>query len=133
MKFVFLVLPFVAAAVTGRPQTQKEPVPIISLENNVNFDGTYNYAYEGGDGTKVQQSGQLKVVGPEPDKAGEVSQGSFTYIGEDGKTYSVSYTADEKGYVPIGEHLPTAPPVPEAIGKAVAYLLSLPPKSDKNE
>jgi hypothetical protein len=41
---VLLALTLVAAVVTGEPQAQKEPVPIISLENNVNFDGTYNYA-----------------------------------------------------------------------------------------
>jgi hypothetical protein len=41
---VFLALSLVVAAATGEPQAQKEPVPIISLENNVNFDGTYNYA-----------------------------------------------------------------------------------------
>lgn len=88
--------------------------------------------FESGDGTKAQQSGQLKVVGPEPDKAGEVSQGSFSYSGDDGKTYSISYTADENGYIPTGDHLPTPPPVPEAIAKAVVYLLSLPPKTDTN-
>jgi hypothetical protein len=38
------VLSYVAAATIAKPQAQKEPVPIISLENNVNFDGTYNYA-----------------------------------------------------------------------------------------
>ncbi|XP_069674221.1 endocuticle structural glycoprotein SgAbd-3-like [Periplaneta americana] len=133
MKSVILLLVCAATATLARPQAQKEPVPIISYTNVVDFDGTYNYAYESGDGSKAQQSGQLKVVGPEPDKAGEVSQGSFSYVGEDGKTYTITYTADENGFIPAGDHLPTAPPVPEAIAKSVAYLLSLPPKTDKNK
>lgn len=45
--------------------------------------------------------------------------GSFSYIGDDGQTYSISYTADENGYHPVGDHLPTPPPIPEAILKSL--------------
>lgn len=47
--------------------------------------------------------------------------------GDDGKVYSLKYTADENGYRPVGDFLPTPPPVPEAIARAVEYLKSLPP------
>ena len=42
-------------------------------------------------------------------------QGSYSYTGPDGITVSLTYTADENGFVPQGDHLPTPPPIPEAI------------------
>lgn len=48
-------------------------------------------------------------------------QGSFSYTGDDGAQYSITYTADENGFNAQGAHLPTAPPIPEEIQKALAY------------
>lgn len=47
------------------------------------------------------------------------AQGGFSYTGDDGQVYSVSYTADEGGYQPKGDHLPTPPPIPEEILKSL--------------
>lgn len=41
---------------------------------------------------------------------------------KEGNDFSLSYTADENGYRPIGEHLPTSPPIPPAIARALRYL-----------
>ncbi|KAI8420432.1 hypothetical protein MSG28_008922 [Choristoneura fumiferana] len=43
------------------------------------------------------------------------SQGGFSYKGDDGNTYTITFTAGEGGYKPQGAHLPVAPPTPEAI------------------
>lgn len=86
------------------------------------------YSFESGDGTKAVQEGQLKAVGNE---AGEVSQGSFSYVGTDGQTYGINYIADENGYQPEGAHLPQPPPIPDAIAKSLAYLATKPPTSDE--
>lgn len=45
--------------------------------------------------------------------------GGYSYTGDDGQVYSVRYTADVNGFQAQGAHLPTSPPIPEAIVKAL--------------
>lgn len=58
-----------------------------------------NSSYEGEDGTHVEQEGELKRMNEED--MGESVKGSYSYKDDEGKTYSVSYTADENGYRPV--------------------------------
>nr|CAI5855067.1 unnamed protein product [Callosobruchus analis] len=50
------------------------------------------------------------------------ARGYFTYTGPDNVVYRVEYTSDENGFNPVGEHLPTPPPIPEAILRSLEYL-----------
>uniref|UniRef100_A0A182IQN8 Uncharacterized protein n=1 Tax=Anopheles atroparvus TaxID=41427 RepID=A0A182IQN8_ANOAO len=102
-------------------------IPIVNLENVLEVDGKFRYSYEGGDGTRAAQDGQQIVVN---NQVGTASQGQYTYQGDDGKTYTVTYIADENGYRPIGDHLPTPPPVPPPIARALAHLATLPPSKE---
>lgn len=53
--------------------------------------------------------------------------GSVTYTSPEGQVINLGYSAnDETGFVPTGDHLPTPPPIPEAIAKALAYIASQP-------
>lgn len=57
-----------------------------------------------------------------PQTEAQVAQGSFSFTGPDGVQYSIQYVADDEGgFQAQGAHLPTPPPIPEAIQKALAY------------
>ncbi|KAH8321281.1 hypothetical protein KR074_000211, partial [Drosophila pseudoananassae] len=62
------------------------------------------------------------------DEAGDEHQvkGEYHFTSKEGQPVKVSYTADENGYHPHGDLLPTPPPTPEAILKALAYIDSHP-------
>lgn len=52
------------------------------------------------------------------------AKGFFQYTGPDNVLYQVTYTADENGFIPAGNHIPTPPPIPGLIVKALDYLKS---------
>jgi hypothetical protein len=79
-------------------------------------------SFESADGTKVEESGNQKKVGPKPEDIGTVSRGSYSYTSPDGVIISVNWTADENGFQATGDHLPTPPPMPEHVVKMLADL-----------
>ncbi|KAI4470822.1 cuticle protein [Holotrichia oblita] len=94
-------------------------IPIVRYENNPNQgDGSYSYAYETGNGIQAQEQGYVKGGGSGIGEA-QTAQGSFSYTGPDGARYAISYTADENGFRPVGAHLPTPPPIPDAILRSI--------------
>ncbi|BET00898.1 cuticular protein [Nesidiocoris tenuis] len=92
-------------------------IPIVSFQNNPNQgDGSYSYSYETGNGIKAQEAGR----GGPGENQGTQAAGGFSYTGDDGQSYSISYTADEGGFRPQGAHLPTPPPIPKEILDSLA-------------
>ncbi|CAB3257353.1 unnamed protein product [Arctia plantaginis] len=71
----------------------------------------YRYAYETDNGIRVQEEGKIEK--------GTSAHGAFSFKGDDGHEYTITYTADENGFRPSGDHLPTSPPIPEAILKSL--------------
>ncbi|XP_013162917.1 PREDICTED: cuticle protein 3-like [Papilio xuthus] len=96
-------------AYNSRPLAEKT-ARILSYhsENNVH---NYNYGYETENGIKAQEVGQTPH--------GTQAEGAFSYVGDDGHVYTVQYVADEHGFRAQGAHLPTPPPIPEAILKSL--------------
>ncbi|XP_037072519.1 flexible cuticle protein 12-like [Pollicipes pollicipes] len=102
---------FVVAAVlalaAAAPQDQPE-VRVLSEKFEQDEQGSYQYAYELDNGQKVDESGQV-IPGSEPETGSLSVQGSYSFVGDDGNTYTVTYTADEGGFKPEGAHLPVGP------------------------
>lgn len=85
-------------------------------------------SFETENGIASQASGQLKNAGTDTEAL--VITGSYSYTGDDGVPVVVTYVADENGYQAQSSVIPTPPPVPEAIQRALDYLRSLPPSAD---
>ena len=73
----------------------------MKSEINKSDDGSYQLAYESGDGTIREEKATIMNAGTE-DEALEI-KGSYKYIDEDGKEVEVFYTAGVNGFVPYGK------------------------------
>lgn len=84
-------------------------------------------SFEAANGIRQQSSGFRKTVivprlledgtqtGEQEQREVLVQSGSWSYTGPDGVVYALSYIADENGFQPVAEHLPTPPPIPQQI------------------
>ncbi|XP_055856256.1 pupal cuticle protein 20-like [Episyrphus balteatus] len=99
-------------------QQQAEPIAILRSENVNNGDGSYNFAFETANGIRRQEDGHLR--NPNSAHPEQVVKGSYSYTGDDGKLYTVHYTADSGGFQVQGDHLPTPPPIPYEIKQSLA-------------
>uniref|UniRef100_A0A1I8P594 Pupal cuticle protein Edg-78E n=1 Tax=Stomoxys calcitrans TaxID=35570 RepID=A0A1I8P594_STOCA len=113
-KFVVVLSALVAVAhCAGGDDQSAETLKYVNI---VNADGSYNFEYSSSNGIDFEESG----VG------GSNAKGSYSYTSPEGQPIDLTYTADENGYQPQGDHLPTPPPIPEHILKALAYIESHP-------
>ncbi|CRK99892.1 CLUMA_CG013195, isoform A [Clunio marinus] len=101
-------------------QSNRNFIPITSYKNEVSHDGSYQYSYSTGNGIQADESGYLKNRGSQ--NQAQVAQGSYSYTAPNGQLIQVRYIADELGFRAEGNHLPTPPPVPEAIAKSLQLI-----------
>ncbi|XP_055909556.1 pupal cuticle protein Edg-78E-like [Eupeodes corollae] len=93
---------------------------IRSLKNDpADAEGNFAYLFDTTNGIAVQESGNAAGV-----------SGAAQWISPEGVKIDFSYTADQDGYHPVGAHLPTPPPIPEAIIRAVEYIRTHPQKDE---
>ncbi|RZB40246.1 Chitin bind 4 domain containing protein [Asbolus verrucosus] len=124
-----IVQPVVQVKTIRSPAPVPRPQPLVSYNNyqegkwkiirqlsDVDTDG-YHWEYETENKIIAEESGKLHNVGT--DAEAMRAKGFFQYTGPDNVVYTVEYTADENGFNPVGNHLPTPPPIPEAIAKAL--------------
>lgn len=75
--------------------------------------GNYRFNFETENGIRANEEGV--VINPGSNSESTAKQGSYSYTAPDGTPISLSYVADENGFRASGAHLPTPPPIPEAI------------------
>lgn len=61
-------------------------------------------SFKTSDGSHREERAEVKNPGSKDESM--IVQGSYTFIGTDGNTYTVNYIADENGYRASGDHLP---------------------------
>ncbi|XP_013110563.2 larval cuticle protein 2 [Stomoxys calcitrans] len=94
---------------------------VKSYTSDVRPDG-FEYAYDTTNAINSAASG---------DAYGNV-HGDFGWVSPEGVHVALQYTADENGYQPNSDILPTPPPIPAAILKALEYIRTHPPKEESN-
>ncbi|CAD7012865.1 unnamed protein product [Ceratitis capitata] len=92
---------------------------IKAMHSDVRPDG-FEYALETSNGIQAAHSG---------DQQGN-AHGDFQWVSPEGEHVQISYIADENGYQPKSDLLPTPPPIPEAILRALEYIRTHPPKEE---
>ncbi|XP_055846903.1 pupal cuticle protein Edg-78E-like [Episyrphus balteatus] len=116
-RFVALIalIGFCAAA----PLDSEVGAETKALENEISPEGVFHYAFQTSNGIDINSAGDANEI-----------HGLYKYISPEGQAVGLSYTADSNGYHPAGELLPTPPPVPELIIRALAYLQAHPQKEE---
>ncbi|KAJ0169822.1 hypothetical protein K1T71_014428 [Dendrolimus kikuchii] len=87
-------------------------------------DGSYRWAFETGGGIYHEQRGFQRDTGLQV-------EGQYQYTAPDGQVINVLYKADENGFHATGDHIPTPPPIPIAIQRALDYLKSRPSTTER--
>ncbi|XP_053614669.1 pupal cuticle protein 27-like [Plodia interpunctella] len=87
-----------------RPQQQQEKnAQILSQDQEINDKG-FHYSYETSNGIRSEEVGN----------SGQ-THGGFSYKGDDGNTYTITFSAGEGGFQAQGAHIPVAPAIPAEI------------------
>ncbi|KAK2716199.1 cuticle protein AMP1A-like isoform X2 [Artemia franciscana] len=112
---------FIALAL-ARPEGDREREAELVRETPLEIDvesGAYKFGFETSNGISRDESGRIVEVGEEK---GQMSEGKVTYTAPDGTIVTLTYIADENGFVPAGDHLPVPPAVPDHIVQLLADL-----------
>ncbi|XP_063709631.1 endocuticle structural glycoprotein ABD-5-like [Culicoides brevitarsis] len=99
MKLTIVVLFACVAVALGR-----QVVPILTQEEVRDDFGQFSLRYATGNGIARTEQGSFKRTAD--GRAILVQRGAYSYIGDDGITYTVNYIADENGFQVVGDHLP---------------------------
>ncbi|ENN74424.1 hypothetical protein YQE_09008, partial [Dendroctonus ponderosae] len=113
------------ASVGGDPKQAQ----IIRSESDISPEGSYQFAYETDNGISAQEQGNIQPQGPE--QASKSVTGQFQFLTPENEQIQISYVADENGYQPTGNALPTPPPIPIAIQRALEYIAAHPQQPEQ--
>ncbi|XP_055373233.1 endocuticle structural glycoprotein SgAbd-5-like [Condylostylus longicornis] len=105
MKYVIAFVTLFTIVIAA-PLDNSQNAQIIRQDlDNIGVDG-YKFAYETSDGVTREEQGELRNAGT--DNEAISVRGSYSWVADDGQTYTVTFLADENGFQPEGAHLPKA-------------------------
>ncbi|XP_023166369.2 larval cuticle protein 1-like [Drosophila hydei] len=116
--FKFLLICVViglAAASPVAPSSDDVHAEVLNRKEDVRADG-FDAALETSNHISRTESGDVH---------GNI-QGKFGWISPEGEHIDIAYIADENGYQPKSEWIPTPPPIPEAIQRSLDWLAAHP-------
>ncbi|XP_051174452.1 endocuticle structural glycoprotein SgAbd-8-like [Leptopilina boulardi] len=120
MKHLVILLAALVAVTLAQQQSGSTPIPIIrQSQEGPNPDGSYKWSYEAGNGIAAEEEGHVKNAGSDNEAMEAVGQ--FSYTDPEGNKIQLEYIANEEGFQPKGAHLPTPPPIPPEILKALEW------------
>ncbi|XP_045621208.1 cuticle protein AM1159 [Procambarus clarkii] len=106
MKLVVLACLAAVALAAPQPQDGKPVVVILRDDRQDSGDGNFNYAFEADNGILTEASGS-------PGAQGQSNiQGVYRLTFPEGGTAEVRYVADENGFQPQSDLIPTPHPLP---------------------
>merc|ERR1719427_877284 len=105
-----IILSCLAAVALAAPQFQDQQLVNIIRDDRVdNGDGNFNYAFAADNGIEAE------VVGAPGSQGQSNMQGFYLLPREDGSFARVEFVANENGFQPISDLLPTPHPLPEHV------------------
>ncbi|XP_076650782.1 cuticular protein 17 isoform X1 [Halictus rubicundus] len=126
-----ILLALVAAAQCQDPYF-KQPEKIVADDRDLGDNrGHYSFTYETEGGIVQRETGSRKYAGT-PEET-QLIQGSVQYNAPDGTPIAISWTADEFGTQVAGTHVPTPPPIPPAIQRALDWIAKQPSTPEPTE
>ncbi|XP_017860627.1 PREDICTED: larval cuticle protein 4 [Drosophila arizonae] len=108
-KLLLLAALLACAAAAPRPGDEAQ---ITRFDIQADTDGSFSHTAETSDGTVFSEQG----VGS------QYAKGYFAWVSPEGVPVQVSYVADENGYQPQSDLLPTPPPIPDYILRSIQYI-----------
>ncbi|CAL7948818.1 unnamed protein product [Xylocopa violacea] len=124
----FLVVISVTLLAVASADVRDLPAAIVKQSQDISPDGSYSYSYETENGIYHSETGSPVVTDARSAPA-VVTQGQYQYTAPDGTPISVRYVADQNGFQPEGEHIPSVPPL---IQRALEYIRAHPPQPEHN-
>nr|QGT33359.1 cuticular protein 6 [Microplitis mediator] len=105
-----------------------KPVGILNQESEINPDGSFHNVWESENGIKVQEEGTVRELAK--NVVAHTVTGRIAYTDNEDNVFTLTYVADENGFRPEGSHLPTPPPIPLAIARALEYIAAHPSETN---
>ncbi|XP_066253532.1 cuticle protein CP14.6-like [Euwallacea similis] len=89
-----------------RPVARAPLATILRYNANLGLPTGFSYAVDTSNGISEAVIGNVRNQGTKDESL--AVEGQYSYVGDDGQTYLVHYTADENGFQPAGQHIPPA-------------------------